>query len=284
MTLSSIGASIPVENLNSIYGDQRKLESGKPINLQDIANQRQINSENIKINSNIDLSNTSNLTIKEDSVKIKLYGDYDNNSSREFESLINWMDLSKDQKTMLQNAVNAASDTLNNQRDGNTYGLRIAQTNMEFKYISQKLVPKEYQDKFNSVAEKYIKNSSDDFLNFEKGFAQNLMDRTDSLSTQMGWQKKGKEWMESIENGTDDFQASEKRFVSYYNNIDFSDSGKVKDQLDNVYKNILSNGGNSYNKSDLSREIKYLSEKWNGVMDAIGDKNNKFTTSVNYMV
>jgi hypothetical protein len=62
----------------------------------------------------------------------------------------------------------------------------------------------------------------------------------------------------------------------------------MKNQLDGVYKDILTNG-NSYSggqsKNAMSDEVKYLAKKWNLVMQELGGQDNmKITTSVNYLV
>lgn len=277
MSISGIDSSISIKNVNNFFSERKIMASSSDINLEVSKRNQDLNLNGI----DVDLFKASMPEDDEESGKIKLAWD-DNNTTgaRNFETLIHNMEgLSADQKTTLENAINAASDTLSSgQRNGDTYGMRIAQTDLEFRYISQKLVPEEYQAKFNSIAEEYTKAQSDDFVNFEKYFAENLMNRTDSLSTQLGWQKEGKEIMKSIGDGSDMFQSSERNFENLYNGIDVTKSD-IKEQVNNVYKNILYNG--SSDKIDLSKEIKYLSEKWNGVMDALGEKDNKFTTSVN---
>lgn len=283
MSIKSVGAAVPNENTKNLYTVQHKLDAETAKSFQ---NRR---SSNLDIDSegvNVDLSNITTQEAKAEPAteSIKLPGDADNNSTKDFEDLIQKMKgLSDSQKTTLQNAINAAADTLSNSQSNSvTYGMRIAQTNLEFKYISQNMVGKEYQEKFNAIAEDYTKKQSDSFVNFETYFAEDLTNRTDDLSTKMGWQKEGKEWLNSIEKGTDQYQTSRNNFQSLYNNIDVSSKDTMKDQVDNVYKNVLKNAGTK--EQDLSIEIKYLSEKWNGVMDALGEKKNKFTTSVNCLV
>jgi|GEM_PF-4766968 hypothetical protein len=88
-------------------------------------------------------------------LKLKNFdGTYVNTNN--FDSILNTMSLTDEQRTSLNKAMQAASDVLNNsQTNGDTYGMRISQANMELKYISANILPEKYQDTFNSYIDKY---------------------------------------------------------------------------------------------------------------------------------
>ncbi|BCN32273.1 hypothetical protein [Anaeromicropila herbilytica] len=227
---------------------------------------------------------TTSTETEEEQFKVKVNDDTGNTDTSDFEYFLNHMKgLSKEQTTTLKSAINAATDTLSNtQCQSDTYGLRIAQTNLEFKYISERLVPEEYRDKFNSYVDDMTNQLSNHFVNFEKIFAEQMIGTNDSNLVNLGWKQKGKDMLDTVNGGMDDFQSSMRQFTQLYNGVDVQDSSKVKSQIDNIYKTIITNGGSR--SKDLATEIKNLSEKWNGVMDALGEKNNKFTTSINRVV
>ena len=266
---------------------QHKLDASKAINVKDIAAEKRDFLKGLDINS-IDLSKLPNPKDNENSIQLNLVDVYgDRIDTSRFESFVNNMKgLNKEQISTLQNSLLAASETLkNSQTESDTYGMRICQTNLELKYISEKLVPEQSQDQFNSFVNDYTQQLSDNYVGYLTNFANQLANRTDPVSIQMGWQEKGKEMLDSLKNGSDNFQMSEHQYQYLYNTVDVTNSDKVKEQLDSVYKNILSNNG-AYpgvaTKPSLVKEIKYLSEAWNKVMDTIGDQRNKFTTEVDW--
>ncbi|WP_407313216.1 hypothetical protein [Desulfosporosinus sp. SB140] len=105
---------------------------------------------------------------------------------------------------------------------------RISQTNLEFKYISEKLIPEQYQGQFNSYVDDYTKQLSDNYVGLLKCFANDLMNRTDSVSMQTGWQEYGKKMLDSLENGTYSFQTSENQYQNLYDQVDVANLTTLK--------------------------------------------------------
>lgn len=250
------------------------LDASNPVDVKEVAAEQPDFLKDLKING-INSTPTDN----KDAIQLNLmdvYGESINTGG--FEQLVNHMDgLSQEQASTLQNALLAVSETENSsQTQGDTYGMRISQVNMELKYISANLVPEQYQDQFNSFVNDYTQQLSNHYVDYLTNFTTQLASRTDSVAIMTGWSKKGQEMLNSLQNGSSNFQVSEQQYQSLYSTVDVTNSDTVKQQLDSVYKTILSNSGDS----SLVEEIKYLSEGWNKVMDAMGDQQNMFTTAV----
>lgn len=223
-----------------------------------------------------------NSTAPQDYFQVNINDDSLNQvNTSQFNYFLNHMEgLSGDEKASLQSAINAATDTLSSkQTQGDTYAMRIYQTNMELKYVSGKLVPEKYRDQFNSYADDISNQLSSNYVKLEKSMADDFAGRIDPTMVKLGLVDNWKKWDQSIEDGTDLFQKTGNQYKSLYDNIDVTDSSHVKKQMDSMFKSILSNSGSM--SGDISNEIKYLSEKWNGLMDVMGEKNSKFMTSVN---
>jgi hypothetical protein len=286
MSINSVGSlsTFQVSPGKSLLDmNQKKLDDNNVTNLQDGSNAaKQTFVGEIKgINFTKSVVNSTHVDLND------CYGNIIDYNS--FNSCIDNMgSLSDDEKTTLKNAVNTASDTLmGRQMNGGTGTARISQTNVELKYISEKLVPEDYQDRFNSLIDDYTDKLYDSMSFYDRNFAEQLKNTTDPALIKTGWQKRGEKFIEQMDQGTYITQTSKAQYQRLYNGIDTSEPNKVKDQLGSVYQDILTNGtvySGGDTKDSLSDEVKYLSEKWNKVMDAMGESNNmKFTTSVNYL-
>jgi hypothetical protein len=199
----------------------------------------------------------------------------------DFKNLVeNLPGLDDNQKTTLRNAIITSTESAQGeQQDSSTYGIHISQTNMELKYISSKLVPEEYQEKFNEIADKYTDKLTEKYTNIMVNIETAIENTSNSTLIDGGWQDKAKKALDDIKNGTDDFHISKKNFDNLYKSIDIASDDTIKDQLSSVYDNFMST--TKSDQSNLVREVKYLSEKWNAVVDAMnGSSNLKFTTSI----
>ncbi|MBD7913349.1 MULTISPECIES: hypothetical protein [Clostridium] len=200
----------------------------------------------------------------------------------DFENCINNMsELSDKQKETLANAIITSTESLQGQQqDSNTFGMHISQTQMELKYISEKLVPEKYREEFNSISDKYVNNETDKYTKILETFETAIMNSTDPALIQAGWREKAKQSLDELKNGTDDFHTTKRYYDELYRNIDLTNDDKIKDQLSSVYNKFLAKG--EYDGDARVREVKYLSEKWNAVIDSMkGSSNLKFTTALN---
>ncbi|KLU65528.1 hypothetical protein DEAC_c26650 [Desulfosporosinus acididurans] len=285
MSISSLQSYPPISyDQTRTLLQHNKLDTSSAINPNDVTHDKflegfHINTDNIDLSLPAKKSNGITLNLLDDSPNII--------NSSNFESFLNDMQgLSKDQISQLQSALSAASQTMNNsQTVGGTYGMRISQTNLEFKYISKNLIPEQYQQQFNSFVDNYTNQLSTNYVNLLKGFADQLANTTDPVLIKTGWKDKGTTMQDDLENGSYSFQTSENQYQSLFNSVSVTNPDTLKDQLDSVYKNILSNykpDSDGASRSDLVNEIKYLSNSWNTFMDAVGDQKNKLTTSVDF--
>ena len=188
--------------------------------------------------------------------------------------------LDDNQKTTLRNAIITSTESVNApEQNGNTYGAYISQTNMELKYISSNLVPEEYQVKFNEIADKYTDKLTEKYTNLMVNLETAIANTTDPTLIATGWKNKAQANLTAIYNRTDEFHTSKTSFDALYKNVDITNDSTIKEQLSSVYDTFMSTA-----KSDqysLVSDVKYLSEKWNAVVDAMnGSANLKFTTSI----
>ncbi|WP_088226937.1 hypothetical protein [Desulfosporosinus sp. FKB] len=283
MSIDSLQSYPPLSyDQTSTLLQRNKLDTTSTIDQSDISHEKflegfHINPDKVDLSLSAKSSNGITLNLLDDSPNII--------DSSNFESFLNNMQsLSKDQISQLQSALSAASETMDNsQTVGGTYGMRISQTNLEFKYISENLIPEQYQQQFNSFVDNYTNQLSTNYVNLLKGFADQLANTTDPVLINTGWKDKGTKMQDDLENGSYSFQTSENQYQSLFNSVNVTDSDTLKDQLDSVYKTILSNyipDSDGASRSDLVNEIKYLSNSWNTFMNAVGDQKNKLTTSV----
>lgn len=199
-----------------------------------------------------------------------------------FENCVNGMtELDDKQKTTLRNAIITSTESADGkQQDSNTFGMRISQTNMELKYICQKLVPEKYQDQFNSIVDKYTDGLTDKYTNLLETFDTAFANTTDQSLITSGWKKKAKESLDALKNGTDEFHESKNLYDNLYKNLDMTNDDKLKEGLSSVYDNFMA--AEKSDQTSLVREVKYLSEKWNAVVSEMNGSNSlKFTTSIN---
>ncbi|NMM62586.1 hypothetical protein HBE96_07745 [Clostridium sp. P21] len=210
-----------------------------------------------------------------------------------FENCVNSMsELNDNQKTTLRNAIITSTESVNGQQqDSNTFGMRISQTNMELKYISQELVPKQYQEQFNSIVDKYTDKLTDRYTKFLKDFETAIANTKDPALIAGGWREKAKESLVSLQNETDTFHTSKRQYDTLYKNVDIKNDAKIKESLASLYDNFIKNDASYTNSVDpvdqtqLINEVKYLSEKWNAVIDQInGSTSLKFKTSLNCVI
>ncbi len=197
----------------------------------------------------------------------------------DFKNCINSMGLDDDQKTTLINSVITSTESVYDGIDnGDTVGMTIAQTNMELKYISSKLVPDQFQDQFNAIADQYTQSLSDKYTKFMEDMDTDIMNRTDPTTIATGWNKRAKEDLDSIKNGTDIFHTTEAYYDTLYNSIDLTNDDTIKKSLSSVYDKFM----DSSSDSSFVDEAKFLSDKWNAVIDSLNAPSSlKFTTSVN---
>lgn len=233
---------------------------------------------------NVDMSQIRNTPIEQEAVVMTNDGrplDY-----YQFKNYIDAMGLTDDQKNTIANAIITSTESVQGQQqDSTTFGMRIAQTNLELKYVSEKLIPKEYQDHFNSMIDSYTDKLADRYTNFLETFETAFASSTDPVSVATGITASAKQALSELQNGTDTFHTSLKNYEALYNGIDITDDDKLKQGLSSVYGNFLNHDA-SYIKATgpvdqtaLTNEVKYLSEKWNAVMDQIGGSDSlKFTT------
>ena len=256
------------------------LAPSNPVDVKEVTAERPDYVKDLKI-TGIDSTPPDN----EDQIQLKLvdvYGQAINTSG--FEQFINHIELNQEQASTVQNALLAVSQTEDSsQTQGDTYGMRISQVNLELKYISANLVPAEYQDKFNSFADDYTQQLSNHYVDYLKKFATELAGRTDSVANMTGWPKQGKKMLDSLQNGSSDFQVSAQRYQSLYSTVDVTNPDTVKRQLDSVYKTILSGSGAYSGSSALVEEVRNLSAGWNRLMDVLGDQRNKLTTAIDQL-
>ncbi len=206
-----------------------------------------------------------------------------------FKNCINNMtELNNEEKTTLRNAIITSTESVEGQQQDSTiFGMRISQTNMELKYISEKLVPEKYQDQFNSIADKYTDELTDRFTNTLETFDTALMNTTDPSLIASGWREKARESLDSLKNGTDSFHTSKKYYDSLYKNVDITNNDKFREELSSVYDKFIKNNASYIHATgpvdqvSLVKEVKYLSDKWNAVIDEMkGSSTLKFTTSI----
>lgn len=198
-------------------------------------------------------------------------------------------ELSDTEKTTLRNAIITSTESVQGQQqDNTTFGMRISQTNMELKYISQKLIPEKYQDQFNLIADKCTDELSDRYTNILMIFDTAFANSTDKTLIATGLTKKAKESLDSLNNGTDLFHTSMKYYNDLYKNVDLTNDVKLKEGLSSVYANftknneLYTNSTSPVDQGGLSREVKYLNEKWNALIDVMnGSSSLKFLTSLN---
>ena len=282
MAISGLGVNLSFtpEQLKNINSYQKDLDTSKAIKFQDSP----VKDLGIKLKG-IDLSQISEGDLIDINLK-DVYGQEVNTTNFDWIINHNW-ELSKDQKTTINTAIQAATDILNtNTTNGDSYGMRISQTNMELKYVGQKFIPEKYLDEYNSYVDKYTQELSDSYVNMNKSMAEDIINTASKSLIDSGWKNRGQDILDSINNGTDVFQTSEREYQKLYSSIDITNPDTVKDQLDAVYKNILTNQTNNWwgkDNTSLSSEVKYLAEKWNSLMDVLGENKN-FTTSINHTV
>lgn len=287
MSIGHIGTDLSFykDQFKALQGNSKLLNPSNAKNVQDLPEDERKTAKSMGINAGkVDLSNAWLDNIVE--VNLKDWLGQDINTTN-FEFVLNHnFDLNTEQKTALNNAIRVATGVMNKgMANGDTYGMRISQTNMELKYISQKFIPEKYQEEYNSYVDKYTKALSEHFVDFEKTFAEDLAHTTSDSLIASGWKERGKEILDNISNGQDIFQASLRDYQDLYNNVDVTNPKTVKGQMDSLYKNILTKQTSTWwgiDNTSLSSEVKYLAEKWNSLMDVLGEKNNKFTTSIDY--
>ncbi|SHJ12468.1 hypothetical protein SAMN02745163_01360 [Clostridium cavendishii DSM 21758] len=292
----SINAKLSKSDSNCINDISTRLDSSKCIDLRSNRGQsnNQLSDETIKrieaTKKNvgkIDLAAIQKICPEYETTVMNKSGkalDYYN-----FKDCINSMtELNAEQKTTLRNAIITSTESVDGQQqDSTTFGMRISQTDMELKYISKKLVPEKYQDQFNSMVDKYTDELTDRYANLLETFDTAIMKTTDQSLIASGWKEKAKESLEALKNGTDSFHTSKKFYDDIYKNVDITNDDKLKEGLSSVYDNFIKNN-TSYIKAtgpvdqvSLVREVKYLSEKWNAVVDEMnGSSSLKFTTSL----
>ncbi len=292
----SIRAKLAKADPNCINNINTRLDSSKCIDLRSNGGQsnNQLSDETIKAIEDtkknvgkIDLAAIEKICPEYEPTVMNKAGkplDYYN-----FKNCINSMtDLNAEQKTTLRNAIITSTESVEGrQQDNTTFGMRISQTNMELKYISQKLVPEKYQEQFNSIVDTYTNELTDRYTNLLETFDTAIMNTTDQNLIASGWKEKAKESLDSLKNGTDSFHTSKKCYDEIYKNVDITSDDKLKEGLSSVYDNFIKNNA-SYIKAtgpvdqfSLVREVKYLSEKWNAVVNEMnGSSNLKFTTSL----
>lgn len=276
----------------------KKLSVKDAINIQDIPQDKAMDkSNNTKINTNsIDLSKydfklpiaSSNPESSSKPEIMVIDNELNPIDYYNFQDCVNSMkELSDDQITTLRNAIITSTESIKcSGVHSDTYGMRISQTNFELKYISKNLVPEKYQEQFNALVDNYTKGLSTKSKASLENTANQLIHTTSPSLINSGWRERGQEMLNSIKNGSDIFSTTEKIYSKLYNNLDYSGDQNVKLKIQAIFNNFIEKG-QSYTKDSatneaLVNEVKYLSEKWNTVMDEMKNDNNlKLKTSIN---
>lgn len=125
------------------YAQSYQAASGKRLDVNSAVNIQEVQRDDSgSITKGLVIKGINNSTA-EDYFKVGL----NDNSSKQvntsqFEYFLNHMEgMDSNKKAELQKAINAAADTLSStQTQGDTYALRLSQTNLAFKYVSEKMV------------------------------------------------------------------------------------------------------------------------------------------------